>query len=481
MSEQELELPKGWVSSSVIEICEKSQYGWTTSSQPNGNLKFLRTADITSGQIDWSSVPFCKNEPKDVKKYLLNDGDIVISRAGSVGFSSLINKPQRAVFASYLIRFRPLIETKFFAYFLQSPFYWSEIHEKSLGNTLANVNATRINQIKFLLPPLNEQKRIVSKIEELFSKIDSTKQSLEQTKLQLEQYRSSLLRSAFEGKLTEKWRDTNDVVDSVSKLLEQKQNKKIQKTEIDLSALPVIPETWAWVNFNQILEDKKNAMKAGPFGSSLKKEFYVPDGYKIYGQEQVIRGDPEYGDYFIDEERFQLLKSNEVKPGDLLISLVGTVGKTLVLPDKIKKGILNPRLIKISLDKQIVDVQFIQMYFESAPAKFYFKLASHGGTMDILNMGMLKKLPIPLPVINEQKKILEKIEQGFSLIENTSQIVNSTLQTLQTMKMSVLKQAFEGKLVPQDPNDEPAHILLEKIKNTKEAKPTKKRRAKNVK
>ena len=81
----------------------------------------------------------------------------------------------------------------------------------------------------------------------------------------------------------------------------------------------------------------------------------------------------------------------------------------------------------------------------------------------------------------EQEKIVSQIEQGFSLIENTQNIVNSTLQTLQTMKMSVLKQAFEGKLVPQDPNDEPAHLLLEKIKSTKEAQSAKKRSAKNVK
>ena len=80
-----------------------------------------------------------------------------------------------------------------------------------------------------------------------------------------------------------------------------------------------------------------------------------------------------------------------------------------------------------------------------------------------------------------QNEVVSKIEQGFSLIENTTQIVNSTLQTLQTMKMSVLKQAFQGKLVPQDPNAEPAHILLEKIKSTKEVQPTNKRRSKNVK
>ena len=71
---------------------------------------------------------------------------------------------------------------------------------------------------------------------------------------------------------------------------------------------------------------------------------------------------------------------------------------------------------------------------------------------------------LSLPPLEEQEQIISKIEQGFSLIENTSQMIHSTLQKLQTMKMSILKQAFEGKLVPQDPNDEPASVLLERIK-----------------
>ena len=81
----------------------------------------------------------------------------------------------------------------------------------------------------------------------------------------------------------------------------------------------------------------------------------------------------------------------------------------------------------------------------------------------------------------EQKEIVSQIEQGFTLIENTTQIVESSLQNLQTMKMSILKQAFEGKLVPQDPNDEPASVLLERIKSTKESQSTKQRGMKNDK
>ena len=103
-------LPKDWITSSLEKICTQPQYGYTTKAVSKGNIKLLRTTDITSGKIDWSTVPYCKEDPQDPEKYLLREGDIVISRAGSVGVSYLIQKPENSIFASYLIRFNPLIE-----------------------------------------------------------------------------------------------------------------------------------------------------------------------------------------------------------------------------------------------------------------------------------------------------------------------------------------------------------------------------------
>ncbi|EAW5159395.1 restriction endonuclease subunit S, partial [Salmonella enterica] len=102
-------LPEGWVTTHLSEICSKPQYGYTTKSSSMGDVKFLRTTDITKGAVDWSSVPYCMDAPEDVSKYQLQDRDIVISRAGSVGFSFLVqNPPSQVVFASYLIRFKPV-------------------------------------------------------------------------------------------------------------------------------------------------------------------------------------------------------------------------------------------------------------------------------------------------------------------------------------------------------------------------------------
>jgi len=203
------ELPKEWCISKISNLCTQPQYGYTTKASDKGDLKLLRTTDITKGKIDWNLVPFCSTNPDDPDKYLLKEGDIVISRAGSVGFSCPLEKPEDSVFASYLIRFRPYIDKKFFKYFLDSPLYWREISEKKLGIAVPNVNANKLKLIPLPVPPLPEQQRIVSKLEELFSELDKGIESFKTAREQLKVYRQAGLKHAFEGRLTEEWRKTH--------------------------------------------------------------------------------------------------------------------------------------------------------------------------------------------------------------------------------------------------------------------------------
>ena len=145
-----------------------------------GKIHLLRTTDITSGKINWDTVPYCSEVPTDSEKYLITDGDIVISRAGSVGESHLIRNPQQSVFASYLIRFKPMINRDYFAFFLKSPYYWSVISDESLGTGVPNVNATKLRNCYFPLPPLAEQQRIVVKVNQLMATCDDLKPGQQQ-------------------------------------------------------------------------------------------------------------------------------------------------------------------------------------------------------------------------------------------------------------------------------------------------------------
>ncbi len=231
--------------------------------------------------------------------------------------------------------------------------------------------------------------------------------------------------------------------------------------------LPTLPLGWSWSNFLELASDKPHALKAGPFGSALKKEFYVADGYKIYGQEQVIRNNPYYGDYYINSEKFNELKSCAVEPEDILVSLVGTVGKVLVLPHDIQPGIINPRLVKLSLERKVVFSQYIKKYLESSTTRKYFSMFSHGGTMDILNLKILKSLPIPLPPLNEQRRIVSAIEQLTARSNKARTALADIPKLIEQFRQSVLAAAFRGDLTAdwreKNPDIEPASEFLQRI------------------
>lgn len=305
-------------------------------------------------------------------------------------------------------------------------------------------------------PPLPVQQAIVSKIEELFSELDKGIENLKTAQAQLKVYRQSVLKWAFEGKLTSPNHDSLDLPDEhdLAMVAEPQEfygsgkhqgNQENPKNHgADNKGLP---EGWKIVSISEIVEKNKHSLKAGPFGSSLKKEFYVPSGYKIYGQEQVIKDDAFYGDYYIDESKYQELKSCKVKPFDILISLVGTVGKVLMLPENCKPGVINPRLVKISLNTQVYLPKFFKYYFESSTVKSFYSGETRGTTMDVLNLGIIKTIPFPLCAINEQYKVIEEIESRLSVADKMEETIQQSLLQAESLRQSILKKAFEGELV----------------------------------
>ncbi|THD08363.1 restriction endonuclease subunit S [Metallibacterium scheffleri] len=476
-----------WSTVTIGGVCSKPQYGWTTKAMSEGGrIRLLRTTDITSGEIDWSTVPFCTDEPPDVDKYLLHEGDIVISRAGSVGVSYLITRVKPSVFASYLIRFRPgpTVEGRYLAYFLKSRDYWQQIADNTSGIAIPNVNASKISDIRLPLAPLALQRRIVAEIEKQFSRLDQAVASLQRVKAQLKRYKASVLKAAVEGRLVEteadRARREGRSFETGAELAAQgsanaaggrkpgaalpyetgeqllkrildtrrsqwKGNGKYKEPAApDTSGLPKLPEGWVWCGFEQVSSADKHALKAGPFGSALKKDVYVPSGYKIYGQEQVIRGDHSFGDYFIEEAKFRELENCTVKPGDLLISLVGTAGKVLVLPENARPGIINPRLIKLSLNPSFIAPAYAAYMLQSAWATLFFKGQAHGGTMEILNLGIVKTLPVPLPPLREQHRIVAEVDRRLSIVREVEAEVDANLKRAQALRQSVLTRAFAG-------------------------------------
>lgn len=235
-----------------------------------------------------------------------------------------------------------------------------------------------------------------------------------------------------------------------------------------------LPNGWAFLTLENFTSNENNAIKRGPFGSAIKKEYFVPSGYKVYEQKNAIYNDFNIGNYFINESKFQELKDFAVKPGDIIISCSGTIGKLAIIPQNAPKGIINQALLKLSLDTRIILTKYFSYLFTS---DFFQKkvLKNTRGTAikNLESVKALKQIPFPIAPLNEQKRIINKVELLFSFLDTGVAQLRLVQGQLKRYRQAVLKAAFEGKLTQQwrkEQKDqlEPAQQLLERIIKAKE-------------
>ena len=198
-----------------------------------------------------------------------------------------------------------------------------------------------------------------------------------------------------------------------------------------------IPKDWTIKRLQYVVKD----IISGPFGSSLKKESYVSKGFKIYGQEQVISGDMTFGDYYITKEKFDQMRRFRIQSNDILVSCVGTFGKILLVPKNIEDGVINPRLIKISISQNHILPEFLYVYLQSSVVFAQLDEFSRGGTMDIINSSILSGILILLPPITEQKQIVNFLNEKNKKIDNEISKNQKLIKLLQEQRQSTINHA----------------------------------------
>ena len=221
-----------------------------------------------------------------------------------------------------------------------------------------------------------------------------------------------------------------------------------------------IPENWVWCKLDNLAFYKK-----GPFGSSLTKSMFIPDNgdaYKVYEQKNAIQKDSNLGHYFISGEKFQELKGFEVLPNDIIVSCAGTIGETYIMPSDIRSGIINQALMIIRLHN--IDITpFYLLYFDFILKNEAGKDGKGTAIKNIPPFDILKNYWIPLPPLAEQDRIIKEVALWQRFIDSIDGNIEDIFKLSKKTKSKILDLAISGKLVPQDPNDEPAIELLKRI------------------
>lgn len=505
-------LPTSWVTAYIEDYSLEVESGFACgqhNSEGHG-VTHLRPMNVSrNGHIDLTDF---RSVPIDFNEKRLKEDDVLFNNTNSpelIGKTAHVTKMFNGLaFSNHMtrIKFHPLVVPKFSA--LQLHYLW--MMKYFLHRCVKHVNQASISTkdmartIPFILPPFNEQKRIVAKIEELFSELDSGIAALKIAQEQLKVYRQAVLKHAFEGKLTAKWREENKYkLESPEQLLARIQKERENRYQQQLEDWKVSVKIWEengkegkkpskpkeLKNFGFLQDEMKKKLPELPTLWFWQKMAYITTGVEYgtsaksadTGLVPVIRmgnlqnGKIDWSDLVYTSDTVEIEKY-ALKANDVLFNRTNSpelVGKTSKYKGEYP-ALFAGYLIRINQIESIALPDYINYFLNSHIAKHYGNsVKTDGVNQSNINGEKLQNYPFPFCSIAEQTIIVKILEEKLSLTDATIQDIELELSKAEALRQSILKKAFSGQLVPQYPTDEPASELLARIKVEKAAQDSK--------
>jgi type I restriction enzyme S subunit len=422
------ELPKGWMHTRLGDILTL-EYGKGLRKdrrQSQGNVPVYGS----NGLLGYHSVSLTRKPC------------LVIGRKGSVGSVHLSKVPCWPIDTTYFVEPFEGMDLTYLFYLLTT----LNLQSMDKSTAIPGLNRNDAYALYIPIPPSPEQHRIVASIEEFFTKLDAAVEALKKIKVQLKRYRQAVLKSAFEGKLTAEWREKHKhELEPASVLLERikEERKKRAKDKykeipsLDTSDLPQLPEGWVWTRLGLLFKWSN--------GKGLTKKQMRVGNYYVYGGNGMTGV---HNKWLCAEEC-------------IIVGRVGAqCGNVHIAPPK---SWITDNAIYTSWRTEQIYLKF----FYYLLSDYGLNTLSGGSGQPYVSQAILNPLAVPLISVSEQRKVVQEIERLLSVADEVEKIVEQGLKQAKRLRQSILKKAFEGKLVPQDPSDEPAEKLLERIKAEK--------------
>ena len=516
-------LPDSWVWTNLWELGDIVAGGTPSTKEPSywaDEIHWISPADLTG-----YSAKTIKRGARSISRIGLANSSARVMPAGSVHFSS------RAPIGYVVISAESLATNQGFKSLIPAPGIFNEYvyyyllasreyaRERASGTTFSELSGKAFGRLPIPLAPTATQRGIVAKIEELFSELDKGIESLKTARAQLKVYRQAVLKDAFEGKLTAKWRDENkDKLEKPEQLLarikqeregsyeRQLQEWKAAVTEWEatgksgkrplkpkklaeiaeapddvIAKLPKLPEGWLWVRLGD-LSDISGGLTKNQKRNSLPRMMKYLRVANVYA-DKILTDDV----YTIGVTEGEARKV-ALEVGDLLIvegnGSIEQIGRVSVWEGELPVCGHQNHLIRARLATKFVPRFFLQFLLSPLGRELIVKEASSTSGLHTLSISKVSNLNVPVASSAEESVVVVQIEEKLERIDRALEDVDAQLAKSEALRQSILKKAFTGQLVPQDPNDEPASALLGRIKaeravhSDKTITPGRRRRAK---
>ncbi len=477
-----------WLRIELKDIAEVLNGFAFSSSHFNNDgigLPLIRIRDVIEGH----TTTYYNGNYEDI--YLVNKNEILVGMDGDFNLGlwkslpSLLN--QRVCKIS--VKNDNYYDKQFLIYLL--PSYLKAINDATSSITVKHLSSKTLSEILLPLPPLNEQKRIADKIDELFSELDNGIEELETAQKKLELYRQSLLKSAVEGELSKEWRQTQTEVSEtgeqlLARILKERrerweqeklkefaekgknppknwQDKYPEPVQPDTENLPQLPEGWVWSSIDQLTTEQR-------YGSSAKTND-DPNGIPVLRMGNIQNGALDFNNLKYLPKAHDEFPALFLEKGDLLFNRTNSrelVGKTAIFNGEHTPCSYASYLIKVKFHSDF-NANLAAYYINSVFGKIWINdVAVQQTGQANVNGTKLSQLCIPLMSQAEQNYIVERFNELKDASESSFKQIEDNIKLLTMQKQNILKDAFSGKLVPQNPNDEPAQVLLERIQQQRE-------------
>jgi len=499
------ELPASWQWVYLDELLIRIESGknFRCEERPPEDSEYgiVKISAVTWGTYDERESKTVTDVERVDPEYLIRPGDFLFSRANTielVGACVIVHETQRKVLLSdKVLRFQfPGDFKRWINWMLKCRLGRMQIEALASGNqeSMRNIGQAQIRRICVPVPPTNEQRRIVAKVEELFSELEKGVEALTSAREQLEAYRQSALKHAFEGKLTENWRKKHNgegmsgaslraclarARQTYHATLLSAWKDTLQKWEAAGSkgpkpsrvralepisplsqnvrdALPTLPDGWIW--------EKLAWMTCGvDYGTAAKsaKSGAVP----VIRMGNLQNGRIDWSDLVYTSNSEEIARY-QLRRGDVLFNRTNSpelVGKTALYIGE-RPAVFAGYLIRINHDHRIVDSRFLNLFLNSTIARQYGnRVKTDGVNQSNINGEKLQSYPFPFCSLPEQQEVVRLLDERLSRCDHLISEIDEHLQRTSVLQRAILAKAFSGRLVRQDPNDEPVVALLERL------------------